>query len=234
MVTGDAGSSFSPNITLFNLCELKCEVVTRVTLSRQRVKFVAITAFSAVEWLSSARWNHCVQRGGITTFNAVESLRSTRWNHYVQRGGITAFNAVESLRSTRWYHWVQRGGITEFRAVVSLSSARWNHWVQRGGITEFSAVESLSSARWNHWVQRGGITEFCSVEWNSAEFRAVIIENNEFFINFETTDIGGKNIYGGKIPPKQLICTASNWQTFRIEYYSPYLRGTEKILSTRN
>ena len=37
IVTGDADSSLSPNTTLFNFYELKCEVVTRVTVSRQRV-----------------------------------------------------------------------------------------------------------------------------------------------------------------------------------------------------
>ena len=38
IVTGDADSSLSPNITLFNFYELKCEVVTRVAVSRQMVK----------------------------------------------------------------------------------------------------------------------------------------------------------------------------------------------------
>ena len=40
MVTGDADSSLSPNITLFNFYELKCNVLTRVTISRQRVKLL--------------------------------------------------------------------------------------------------------------------------------------------------------------------------------------------------
>ena len=39
MVTGDADSSLSLNITLFNFYELNCEVVTGVTVSRQRIKF---------------------------------------------------------------------------------------------------------------------------------------------------------------------------------------------------
>ena len=37
MVTGDADSSLSQNITLF-----KCEVVTRVTIHRQRVKLAVV------------------------------------------------------------------------------------------------------------------------------------------------------------------------------------------------
>ena len=37
MVTGDADRNLSPNITLFNFYEIKCEVLTRVTVSRRRV-----------------------------------------------------------------------------------------------------------------------------------------------------------------------------------------------------